>query len=459
MKLAVLGGGGYRTPLLMKSVALRCAALGITEAALMDTDETKLKRYGALARAVAGRLCPELSVSLTGSAAEAMRGADFIITTIRAEADDGRVFDERAALSRGVLGQETTGAGGFAMALRSIAVLSEDARLALRVASPGFVMLNFTNPSGLVTEALRRQGFDFVYGVCDAPSGFIRQLSALAGPGCFSARCQGLNHLSFFSDFRLDGRDVSARLLADPRLWTDTELRVFDPALVGTLSGFLPNEYLYFYYYRAKAVRSLLAGGKTRGEAIREINRRMDAELAGIDPEREPERAFAIYHHFYNARENSYFSLESGVKRRPLPEDNALESFLASPDRGGYAGVALDFISAYTGRGDVEMVLSVPGGGAVEGLRADDVAEITCRVDRTGAHPLPAGRPLPPEQLALVQSVKAYERLTADAVLSRDRVGAAAALTAHPLVGDWETARALADLYIDRYAAYCGAWK
>ena len=130
MKLAVLGGGGVRSPFLAKSIALGAKEIGITETVFMDNNEEKLFTYGKIAKRISEMIDPELKFSLTPDAEEALRDADFVITTIRAEGDEGRVFDERTALNEGVLGQETTGAGGFAMALRSIRTLKEYCTLA-----------------------------------------------------------------------------------------------------------------------------------------------------------------------------------------------------------------------------------------------------------------------------------------------------------------------------------------
>lgn len=267
MKLTVLGGGGVRSPFLTKSIALGAEAAGITEVVLMDNNAEKLHKYGKIAKLVGERCNPALHFILTTDAEEALRDADYIITTIRGDADEGRVFDERTALSHGVLGQETTGAGGFAMALRSIPILTGYCELARRVAKPNVLIFNFTNPSGLVTQALRTQGYDMVYGVCDAPSGFHKQLAALLGVERerFTMRCWGLNHLSWFDSFRVDGEDVTGKILAAPRLYQATEMKHFDPELVRLSGNLLPNEYLYFYYYSNRAVQSILSSSKTRG--------------------------------------------------------------------------------------------------------------------------------------------------------------------------------------------------
>lgn len=457
MKLAVLGGGGVRSPFLAKSLALGAEATGITETVFMDTNAQKLSLYGKIAKGIAARIAPQLQFTLTTDAEEALRDADYIITTIRAGDDDGRVFDERTALNLGVLGQETTGAGGFAMALRSIPVLRDYCELARRVSKPNVEMFNFTNPSGLVTQALRTMGYERVYGVCDAPSGFFRQLKTMLGCETFTAECFGLNHLSWFSDFKADGRDATAQILAHPRLYKDTEMRLFAPALIEMCEGFLPNEYLYFYYYRDRAVGSVLHSAKTRGETIRDINAHMLKELQTIDIDNDFEAAFHCFMLHYAMREDSYFSIESGQQRAekfPVP---TVEEYIRQPENGGYAGVALEFIRAKHEGKPVQMVLSVPNGNALDFLKPEDVCELSCTVDRDGVHPHKIGY-VPEMQKNLICTVKQYENLTVEAIMTRDRQKAVQALTVHPLICSYPLAEALVDAYAAQYQEYIGAW-
>lgn len=244
MKLAVLGGGGVRSPFLAKSIALGAADTGITEVVFMDIDEEKLYTYGKIAKRIAFLINPELEFSLTPSADEALKDADFIITTIRAEGDEGRVFDERTALNLGVLGQETTGAGGFAMALRSIHTLIGYCEKIKELSKENAPVFNFTNPSGLVTQALRTMGYNNVYGVCDAPSGFLRQLKNMIKREDLTCECFGLNHLSWFCDFKKGAEDCTEEILSHERLYEDTEMVHFEKSLVELSDNFIPNEYL-----------------------------------------------------------------------------------------------------------------------------------------------------------------------------------------------------------------------
>lgn len=457
MKLAVLGGGGVRSPFLAKSLACGAAAADITEVVFMDIDQNKLSKYGKIAQKISQMIAPSLSFTLTTDAEEALTGADYVITTIRAEGDDGRVFDERTALDLGLLGQETTGAGGFAMALRSIHVLADYCALMRRVSSPNVLVFNFTNPSGLVTQALRTMGYSNVYGICDAPSGFIRQLREMTGRPDMTAECFGLNHLSWFYDFKDGGEDISDLVLKHPNLYKDTEMRLFSPELIRMCSDMLPNEYLYFYYYREKAVQSILQSNMTRGETIRDINLKMDAALDLIDIDSDFNAAFDCYMRHYAMREDSYFAIESGQKREKKWSVFHAADYIKQPEKDSYAAVALTFIRALATGKPVEMVLSVPNEGALPCLAPEDVAELSCTVDAGGVHPH-RFTSIPPMHATLIQAVKLYENLTVRAILEKDRLLAVQALTVHPLVGSYSLAEQLVDAYTKRYGAYIGAW-
>lgn len=457
MKLAILGGGGVRSPFLAKSIALGAKESGITEVVFMDIHKEKLFIYGAIARKISLLLDPDLKFSLTLDADEALKDADFIITTIRAEGDEGRVFDERTALSLGVLGQETTGAGGFAMALRSIHTLIDYCEKIKRLSKKNAPVFNFTNPSGLVTQALRTMGYDNVYGVCDAPSGFLRQLKNMTGKENLTCDCFGLNHLSWFCNFRDGNEDCTKEILGHPRLYEDTEMVHFDKELISLSDNFLPNEYLYFYHYSNKAVSSVLSGAKTRGETILEINNMMLEKMRTIDIEKDFEKAFHCFMKHYAMREDSYFSIETGHLRKekfPVP---TIEEYLAQPEKGGYAAVALEFIKAINTGKKVEMVLSVPNEGALDFLGDEDVCELTCTVDKSGVHPHKISD-VPAMQKNLIRAVKDYENLTVEAIMKKDKQKAIKALTVHPLVCSYDLAVKLVDAYSERYKDYIGEW-
>ena len=181
MKLAVIGGGGVRSMFLAKSIAQKAQALDIDELTFMDNDEVKLNIYGKMAKKVASLLCSSLKFTLTSEPVEAVRDADYIITTIRVGGDAMRVKDERIALNLGLLGQETTGAAGFSFAMRSISALAQYCELIKKYSKPNCKVFNFTNPAGVVSQTLRDMGYDFTYGICDAPSGMLTSFAKLYG--------------------------------------------------------------------------------------------------------------------------------------------------------------------------------------------------------------------------------------------------------------------------------------
>ena len=457
MKLAVLGGGGVRSPFLAKSIALGAKETGITETVFMDIDSEKLNIYGKIAKKVAYLINPELEFSLTTDAEQALTDADFVITTIRAEGDEGRVFDERTALNEGVLGQETTGAGGFAMALRSIHALIEYCNLAQRVAKPDAPIFNFTNPSGLVTQALRTMGYSNVYGVCDAPSGFLRQVRDMMGDRSITMECFGLNHLSWFHNFRSGDENVTEKVISHPKLYSETEMRLFDKDILSISDNLIPNEYLYFFHYRDRAVNSVLASSETRGETILRINRHMLEEMRTIDIDSDFDKAFYCFMSHYAMRENSYFSIESGKIREEKFNVPTVEDYIKQPENGSYAAVALDYIKAKNTGKAVDMVLSVPNEGALDFLDADDVCEITCTVDAQGVHPHRADN-VPEMQKNLIRAIKHYENLTVEAIIEKNKSKAVKALTVHPLVCSYPVAKKLVDVYSERYEKYIGKW-
>ncbi|MBQ5970122.1 MAG: 6-phospho-beta-glucosidase [Clostridia bacterium] len=453
MKLAVIGGGGVRSMFLAKSIAQKAAALHMEELVFMDNNEKKLNIYGKMAKVVAQKLNPDLRFVLTTDAVEAIRGADYVITTIRVGEDDMRVRDERIALDLGLLGQETTGAAGLSFAMRSVDALAHYCDLVRQYAKPGCKVFNFTNPAGVVSQTLRDMGYNFTYGICDAPSGMLRTFEKLydAPEGSAKGEIYGLNHLSYFSSIKIGGKEVLHEIIENDRAYTDTDLRYFEKSLLRERGAIL-NEYLYYYYYREKAVANILAAPQTRGEQIAEINRKMTAELEQLDVERDFDKALAIFEHWYGERENNYMAAESGVKRQTKWHFDVF-----AKDDGGYAGVALKFMEIERSGKRDSMILCVPNCGAIEGLLDTDVVEITC--DIWGGKAFPHRFLKVDEQnLELIRRVKIYERLASEAIRTKSRTKAIEALTLHPLVASYSLATQLADAYLELNKAYTGEW-
>ena len=455
MKISVIGGGGVRSMFLAKSLAQKAKALGFTEIVFMDNDPVKLNIYGKMAKHVAEMIVPDLKFSLTENAEEAISGADYIITTIRPGEDEARCRDERAALALGILGQETTGAAGFSFAMRTVSMLAEYCELAQKAAKPGFKIFNFTNPAGVVSQTLRDMGYDFTYGICDAPSGLLRSIAALYGadPESVTGECYGLNNLSYFSSIKLDGREIMPELLRDPRLYRDTDMRVFKPDLVDHF-GCILNEYLYYFYYRQEAVDHILQAPCTRGELIRDINRQMTEELSRTDPDKDFDSCLKIFEKWYGMREAAYMANETGVRR---PE-KVWKFDIFGEDDGGYAGVALKYIKTQLSGKDDEMILCVPNEGAIPGLLDTDVVEVTCDIKNGELIP---HRIEHPSEMAmdLIKRVKMYERLASKAIREKSITAAIDCLMAHPLVNSYSFARDLVQTYIEYNRDYITGWK
>ena len=448
MKLCILGGGGSRAIILTKSLLQKAPVLGISEIVFMDSNEEGLRIFGGMAQKAASIIDPDVKVTCTTDAVAAISGSNYVITTIRVGGDAERVRNEKIALNHGVLGQETTGAGGFAMALKTIPALRDYCELIRRHAKKDVMVFNFSNPSGLVTQAMRQLGYDFVYGVCDAPSGFMHQVARLRKTSVEALRMDvfGLNHLSYFTKITENGADVTTELLRDPRLFTETDMRYFEQELPRKWN-LLFNEYLYYFYYREQAVQNILNSKFTRGEAILSINRNMISELKGLDAEKDFTQMLEIYAKYNHQRELSYMATESSVQRN---ETAAPVFDLFSPEEGGYAGIALAFIKARITGAASEMVLSVPNQGTVGWLADDDVVETTCDISPEGAIPKKGMRELPESAKVLIKTVKQYERLAVKGILENDRSLMAEALTVHPLVNSYSLSKELVSDYLNR---------
>lgn len=453
MKLAVIGGGGVRSMFLAKSIAQKAAALQMKELVFMDNNEKKLNIYGKMAKVVSQKLNPDLHFVLTTDAVEAIRDADYVITTIRVGEDDMRVRDERIALDLGVLGQETTGAAGLSFAMRSVDALASYCELVRKYAKPGCKVFNFTNPAGVVSQTLRDMGYNFTYGICDAPSGMLRTFEKLyhAPEGSARGEIYGLNHLSYFSSIKIEGKEVLHEIIENDRAYIDTDLRYFEKSLLRERGAIL-NEYLYYYYYREKAVANILAAKQTRGEQIAEINKKMTAELETLDVEKDFDKALSIFEHWYGERENNYMAAESGVKRQTKWHFDIFEK-----DDGGYAGVALRFMEIERSGKRDSMILCVPNCGAIDGLLDTDVVEITCDIWGGKAFPHRFLK-VDAQNLELIRRVKIYERLSSEAIRTKSRTKAIEALTLHPLVASYSLATRLVDAYLEHNRPYIGEW-
>lgn len=439
MKIAVIGGAGVRTVIFINGLLRRYKKLNIDEVSLFDINKEKLDIIGKLCMYVVEREKKDLRITLRDTCEGAVAGTDYIVTTLRVGGDHSRVQDERAALNAGVIGQETTGAGGFSMAARTIPVLLDYCRIFQKYAPDAWIF-NFSNPSGLVTQALTQAGYDKVIGICDAPSATKFRMAERLGVEEDELYVEffGLNHLSWISSVKKKGKEILSELVND-EIFLDSmqEFKTMDPEAIRS-SKMLPNEYLYYYYHREKALEHILNSENTRGEAIEKINQQMMKELSGMDINADPEEALQTFLYYMQVRENSYMSVESGVSVRPLLEKGKLPI----PEGMGYAGVMLDCIEGMQSEEGKYLVLCIKNQGSLNFLDNDDIVEVTCKVSSRGIEPVKFGKiPLYCENL--IRTVKSYEKCSIEAIVTNDREKAVWALAMNPLVNSWSVARKL----------------
>lgn len=436
MKLTILGGGGFRVPLVYGALLADHAEGRVSAVTLHDTDADRL---AAVARVLAeqGAHVPDApAVTATTELDEALRGADFVFSAIRVGGLAGRAADERVALDEGVLGQETVGAGGIAYGLRTVPVAVDLARRIARLAPDAWV-INFTNPAGLVTEAMVRHLGERVIGICDSPVGLGRRLARVLGADPDRAWIDyvGLNHLGWVRGLRVDGRDELPRLLADPELLGSFEEgRLFGTDWIRSL-GAVPNEYLHYYYFNREAVRAYREAEQTRGAFLREQQEGFYARMKDPDTP-----ALAAWDRTRAEREATYMSENREAAGAGARDESDLES-------GGYEKVALALMRAVARNERTSLILNVRNGTTLSVLDADAVIEAPCLVDASGARPV-AVDPLPYHAVGLVTAVKAVERAVLDAADSGSRAAAVKAFALHPLVDSVTVAERLVDGYV-----------
>jgi 6-phospho-beta-glucosidase len=455
MKMTLLGTG-VRTPFVLHGLADRASELGLTEVVLHDTDGERLRIMGALG----AHLCREWKVDFAvrgdEDAASAIAGSKFVFSAIRVGQEEARADDERIALAHGVLGQETTGPGGFAMAMRTIPAMLRYAELIVEVA-PDALLVDFTNPVGIIVQALCDHSSVRVVGVCDGPIEMKRSVAELLGvpPDRVHADYAGLNHAGWIHRVLVDGRERLPEVLDryEELQRLDESWALFDPELVRRI-GMLPMEYLYFYYSREQAVENILRSGGSRGEQIATLNRPLWPELAERIAADDPEGALAAWERTIETRHETYFARERGeaVPEGARPEPPLQEEMF---EGDGYEGLATAVMVASVQRRKVPLIVNARNLGALPDLADTDVVEVTCMVDEHGAHPLAQGR-LPRAALDLIEPIKAYERLTVEAAVEGSYAKALEALSVHPLVGSEPLARAILDDYLGARPGHLG---
>ena len=414
LRIAVVGAGSTYTPELVDGFARRADRLPVDELVLLDPDLERLAPVAGLTQRMLERAGTGTRLTVTDDQSAALDGADFVIVQLRIGGQAARHVDETLPHRFGVLGQETTGPGGFAKALRTVPVVLDLAEETARRAAPGAWIVDFTNPVGIVTQALLDSGARAI-GLCNVAIGLQRRLAAHydVTPERVELEHVGLNHLTWERSVRVDGQDRLPELLEREGDWLADEMGI--PVELMRDLGTIPSYYLRYFYQRDEVLAKQLVS-RSRAEEVADIERGL------LELYRDP-----------------------SLNTKP----ELLEQ------RGGafYSEAAAQLIlSLHTGQGDVQVV-NVQNNGALPDLPDSAVVEIPARIDASGATPLPLA-PLAPELRGLVQAVKAYEELAVEAAITGNRNVAVKALLAHPLVGRYELARDLVAALLDANRSY-----
>jgi len=436
MKLTIVGGGGFRVPQVFEAIAAADAPMRIDELSLFDVSESRLTTIRAVIEQLSARSPAPPRITVTTDLGDALRHADFVFSAVRIGGTHGRTVDERTALELDVLGQETVGPGGLAFALRTLPFMTRLAAT-IRDVAPEAWVINFTNPAGIVTEAMCALLGDRVVGICDTPIGLMRRAVAAArvSPEVVHFDYVGLNHLGWLRSVSVDGDHLMPRLLgSDEALGQIEEARLMGFDWVRAL-GALPNEYLYYYYFTREATERIRSAPATRGEIID----RQQTEFFSA-PGDDPLAAWTRVRH---EREATYMAESRRDGERRLASD---------VDGGGYQRVALDLMAALTTGAQARMILNVRNNRLVPQLPDDAVVEVGCVVDGDGVHPWPIA-PVTGEMLGLLTQVKSAERLVIGAARDRSRELAWRAFAAHPFVDSVRVAQLLLERYSEQFEA------
>lgn len=411
LKVAVIGAGSTYTPELMEGFIVRRDSLNVGEFALMDIDRNKLDIVGSLARRMTESKNIPAKVTLTESLEEAVEGADYVLSQIRVGRLDARITDEKIPLKYDLIGQETTGAGGFMKGMRTIPVMINIAKTIERLA-PDAWLINFTNPSGMITEAVLDYTGAKTLGLCNCPVSMVKDAMKMLPPGTkdFDYDYVGLNHLSWITAIYADGREILGDILKNG-LKTSTMKNIFennyDVELLKATRG-IPSSYLNYYYFTGRQLKHCKEVPKCRGEVCKEL----EAKLLEM------------------------------YKDTELKEKPALLE-----ERGGayYSTAAVSLIDAIENDKNEVHVVNVRNNGALSFMDDNDVIEVKCIVNKRGAQPIKVQKLENPYITGLMKSVKAYEKLAVAAGAEGNYDKALAALMAHPLVRDYDKAKPVLD--------------
>ena len=407
LKIAVIGAGSTYTPELIEGIIERRDNLPVGSIALMDIGRERLEVVGGLARRQLDKSGLDCELILTNDMDRALDGASFVLSQIRAGRMAARIRDEKIPLKYGLLGQETTGAGGFMNALRTTPIIMDIAERMKRVAAGGAWMINFSNPSGIIAEAVLNYAGINMIGLCNCPINMVKDIADTLGTSDFDYEYVGLNHLSWITSVVMRGQKENLV----PSLLGNTGAKMknipdieFEPALLRAVP-YIPSSYLSYYYARGAQVDKCLKAEKSRGEICLDI----EAKLV-----------------------EQYTNPELNVKPPELSQ------------RGGalYSTAAISAVESIAGDKKELHVVAAKNEGAIPFMADDDVVEVLCEMGKDGVVPQPVYE-YNDVVAGLMQAVKAYEKLAVRAALEGDRDIALAAMMVHPLIGDYAKAAPL----------------
>jgi 6-phospho-beta-glucosidase len=417
-KAAIIGAGSTYTPELIEGFILRKEALPFDTIALMDIDGTRLETVGGLAKRQLEAGGFKGDVFLTTDLSRAVDGASFVFGQIRVGKMAARIRDEKIPLKYGMLGQETTGAGGFMKALRTIPEILKVCEQMKKSAADGAWLINFSNPSGIIAEAVLNHTDVNMIGLCNCPVNMVKEIADTIGTDAFDYEYVGLNHLSWITSVVKHGGTenlvsaLSGKAGASMKNVPEID---YDPSLLRAVP-FIPSSYLSYFYTREEQIKHCRDAKKTRGEVCLELEEKLLEQ---------------------------YASPELVVK----PPELAL--------RGGalYSTAALSAAESIANDKRELLVVAAKNNGAVPFMDDDDVVEIKCELGKGGVKPQKVNV-YNEYIIGLMRAVKAYEKLTVKAALSGSRDAALAALMIHPLIGDYATAAPMLDEMLEANRAF-----
>ena len=417
MKISIVGAGSSYTPELLEEMCNRRDSLPVKEIVLYDINKERLDIMTGFCQRFAAKRDLDVKIRSTMSLEDAVEGADFVDTQIRVGGNEQRVIDEKIPLKYGLVGQETTGAGGMMKAFRTIPVMLEVARSMEKYAPNGWIV-NYTNPTGLVTEAVTRYTNANIAGFCSG--GIFPKMWAKQAMGIDYKRVQydyvGLNHMNFISNVTIDGRPITQEEFEKLAAENDA----VNPELTKLL-GVLTSPYLQWYYQTQQKVNKVLAAPMTRGQEVQLLEKEVYAGYAD-------------------------------------PNNADKPAALAKRGGGGYSEVAMNFVNAVYNNVDTEMVVNVPNKGAIPFLPDSAVVEIPCLINRRGMSPLHVAN-VPPMCWGLIAAVKNYEQLAVEAAVEGDVTKMKWALLAHPLVREYDLVEKLVPELLEANKAYLPQFK